>query len=290
MRIQRPWSVRHTWLTGIRSQRKIPSHNPIKMDGSTIKKRRLNGKKIRGHDYHSSSEEESALDTPEGQEPRQNAEQPGHVNNAEESAERSQEEAVDETGDDETEATDASSEADEDSDVDTGSRSEAKKRKRNDPDIFATSISKILGSKLTTSKRADPVLSRSKDASDASKQLTDTRLEARAKSKLREERRLALEKGRVKDVMGLQSTDTSTAEIMEEEKRLRKTAQRGVIKLFNAVRAAQIKGEEAAREARTTGIVGMTNRKERVNEMSKKGFLELIAAGGKKPSGPTEAT
>ena len=30
----------------------------------------------------------------------------------------------------------------------------------NDPDAFATSISKILGSKLSTSKRADPVLSR----------------------------------------------------------------------------------------------------------------------------------
>ncbi|KAF2229255.1 Rrp15p-domain-containing protein, partial [Viridothelium virens] len=189
---------------------------------------------------------------------------------------------MDEDVDVETEATDISSEADDYSDIGAAIQGEGRKRKRNDPDAFATSMSKILGSKLSTSKRADPVLSRSKEASDARKQLTDTRLEARAKTKLRDEKRAALEKGRVKDIMGLQSTDTSTADIVEEEKRLRKTAQRGVIKLFNAVRAAQIKGEEAAKEARNAGVVGMSNREERVNEMSKKGFLELIAAGGKK--------
>jgi len=72
---------------------------------------------------------------------------------------------------------------------------------------------------------------------------------------------------------------------MELEKRLRKTAQRGVVKLFNAVRAAQVKGEEAAREARAKGLVGQGRREEKVNEMSKKGFLDLIAGGG----GPLKA-
>jgi hypothetical protein len=78
---------------------------------------------------------------------------------------------------------------------------------------------------------------------------------------------------------------------MELEKRLRKTAQRGVVKLFNAVRAAQIKGEEAAREARAKGLIGHGRREEKVNEMSKKGFLDLIAGGdgGLKNSGIEEA-
>ena len=44
--------------------------------------------------------------------------------------------------------------------------------------------------------------------------------------------------------------------------------------------AAQIKGEEAAKEARKKGLVGYGRREEKVNEMSKKGFLELIAGGG----------
>ncbi|EON62998.1 hypothetical protein W97_02224 [Coniosporium apollinis CBS 100218] len=168
------------------------------------------------------------------------------------------------------------------SESETSTNAPSKKRKRNDPDAFATSMSKILGSKLTTSKRSDPILSRSKDASTASKELQDAKLEAKARHKIRQDKKDALEKGRVKDVMGLQTPGTSTAEIVEEERRLKKTAQRGVVKLFNAVRAAQVKGEEAARDAKKSGVVGVGKREERVNEMSKQGFLDLITSGGAK--------
>ncbi|RFU31529.1 hypothetical protein B7463_g4816, partial [Scytalidium lignicola] len=198
----------------------------------------------------------------------------------------------------ESEVTDASNsdseEEDEDEDdSDTNSNPNLiKKRKRNDPETFATSMSKILGSKLSTSKRSDPVLSRSAAAIQASKEITDSALEKKAKHKLREERKAALDKGRVRDVLGASTTfDTahgseggetqrSVSETMEVEKRLRKTAQRGVVKLFNAVRAAQIKGEEAAKEARAKGVVSQGRREEKINEMSKKGFLDLIAGGG----------
>ncbi|KAJ9660590.1 pre-60S ribosomal particles component [Coniosporium apollinis] len=176
------------------------------------------------------------------------------------------------------------------SESETSTNAPSKKRKRNDPDAFATSMSKILGSKLTTSKRSDPILSRSKDASTASKELQDAKLEAKARHKIRQDKKDALEKGRVKDVMGLQTPGTPTAEIVEEERRLKKTAQRGVVKLFNAVRAAQVKGEEAAREAKKSGVVGVGKREERVNEMSKQGFLDLITGGGaKKMATPQEA-
>lgn len=175
------------------------------------------------------------------------------------------------------------------SDAGSGNAKNRNKKKRNDPDAFATSMQKILGSKLTTTKRADPILSRSKIAHDAGKGIADAKLEAKAKGKMRDEKKAQLEKGRVKDVMGLQTTDISTQQIQEEEKRLKKTAQRGVVKLFNAVRAAQVKGEQAAREAKKTGVVGMDKREEKVTEMSKKGFLELIAGGGKKTAAPAEA-
>ena len=52
------------------------------------------------------------------------------------------------------------------------------------------------------SKRNDPVLSRSVTALQASKEITDQALEKKARHKLREERRAALDKGRVKDVLG----------------------------------------------------------------------------------------
>jgi hypothetical protein len=200
--------------------------------------------------------------------------------------------ALDEAGLEE-EVTDASN-----SDSESGSEDEddenenpnlIRKRKRNDSEAFATSMSKILGSKLSTSKRSDPVLSRSANALQASKEIMDLALEKKAKQKLRAEKREALDKGRVKDVLGTSTAldaanergDGQTVqETMELEKKLRKTAQRGVVKLFNAVRAAQIKGEEAARESRTSGLVGQGRREEKVNEMSKKGFLDLIAGGG----------
>jgi hypothetical protein len=188
-----------------------------------------------------------------------------------------------------TDASNSDSSSEDDSNEETNSNPNLS-RKRNDPEAFATSMSKILGSKLSTSKRSDPVLSRSIDAITTSKEITEMALEKKAKHKLKEEKRAALEKGRVKDVLGASTAfdaangkeegGPSVQEIMQLEKRLRKTAQRGVVKLFNAVRAAQVKGEEAAREARNKGIVGQGRREEKINEMSKKGFLELIAGGG----------
>lgn len=193
---------------------------------------------------------------------------------------------VDEVSDEDDFEGDGEADSGSDSDdaiSETTSTASTQRRKRNDPSRFATSISKILDSKLTTTKRADPVLARSKTATEASQDLAESKLEAKAKRKLRDDKKNAMERGRVKDVMGLESTDVSTAEIAEHEKRLRKMAQRGVVKLFNAVRAAQVKGEEATRDVKSVDgpghLVGADRRTERVNEMSKKGFLDMLAAG-----------
>ncbi|KAL8388123.1 hypothetical protein RB595_009441 [Gaeumannomyces hyphopodioides] len=172
-----------------------------------------------------------------------------------------------------------------------------KQSKRNDPAAFATSMSKILSTKLSSSRRADPVLARSAEAHEAARLAVDSGLEAKAHRKMAEQRRLALEKGRVRDVLVATNTNSvdgggkeeerygerrqaTTSEMLEAEKRLRKVAQRGVIKLFNAVRAAQVKAADAQRAVRAEGVVGMNRREEKVTEMTKKGFLDLIAAGG----------
>jgi fusion and transport protein UGO1 len=178
----------------------------------------------------------------------------------------------------------------EDSELSETSTTNARKvRKRNDPEAFATSMSKILGTKLTSQKRSEPILSRSKTAQETNKSLADHKLTLKANRAVIAEKKAAQEKGRVKDVLGLQKADVSTAEIVAEEKRLRRTAQKGVIKLFNAVRAAQVKGEQAEKEARQKGVVGLTKREEKVKEMSKQGFLDMIAGGGKKKEGSVEA-
>ncbi|KAF3479477.1 uncharacterized protein GIQ15_06453 [Arthroderma uncinatum] len=154
--------------------------------------------------------------------------------------------------------------------------------KRNDPTAFSTSISKILSTKLPTSARSDPLLSRSKVAAQTSADIANERLENRARAKLRAEKREELDRGRVRDVLGADRGEAG--ETAELEKRLRKVAQRGVVKLFNAVRAAQVRGEEVAREEKKNRLtVGMGEREKAVNEVSKQGFLDLINDLGSKP-------
>lgn len=242
-------------------------------DGLREKQPKRTKKMKRQHQYHSSSEES---DSPSDIEAETKAAQP----NPSDSDSNSESEAADLEASDPEEASDLEGES---------SAAPHAKRKRNDPAAFATSISKILSSKLTTTKRTDPVLARSASATAASSALLDARLASKARSKLREEKKAALDRGRVKDVLGVDTTETSSAAAVGAvEKRLKKTAQRGVIKLFNAVRAAQVKAEEAAREARKEGVVGMQKREERVVEMSKQGFLDMIASGGKKKEGSVE--
>jgi hypothetical protein len=202
-----------------------------------------------------------------------------------ETAQQEDDDDDDEEGQDEAGEGESDDDDDDDDEFDLGVDAPKTKSKRNDPTAFATSLSKILSTKLSASKRSDPVLSRSAAAHEASKAAVDIALEAKARRKLKEQKRVALEKGRVKDVL-VASVDESgepemtTSEILAIEKTLRKTAQRGVIRMFNAVRAAQVQAAEAERAARKEGIIGAKSREEKVNEMSKKGFLDLIASGG----------
>ncbi|RYP22012.1 hypothetical protein DL765_001918 [Monosporascus sp. GIB2] len=177
-----------------------------------------------------------------------------------------------------------------DSDADTTATSTVhNKSKRNDPSAFATSISKILSTKLSSGRRADPVLARSADAHQAAREAVDSALEAKARKQLREQKRLASEKGRVRDVLtgGGWGTEqgakgASVADAQAAERRLRKVAHRGVIVLFRAVREAQERAAQTEREARKEGVFGVKSREEKVSEMSRQGFLDLIASGGGK--------
>lgn len=199
--------------------------------------------------------------------------------------------------DDNDEFSELDDEAESDND-DDGRPRRGPKSKRSDPDAFANSLSKILSTKLSSSRRADPVLARSAEAHEASRKAVDSALEQKARKKLRDQKRLAMEKGRVRDVLVATNTTFSninpvtgeviteekygetTGEILETERRLRKVAQRGVVQLFNAFRTAQVKAAEAEKVTKKEGVLGVDRKKEKVTEMSKKGFLDLIASGG----------
>lgn len=207
-----------------------------------------------------------------------------------------------EADEDDEEEIDDDEDEEEDSELDIGDDEfdiegvEKKVKKRNDPSAFATSLSKILSTKLSTSKRSDPVLARSAEAHESSKAAIDSALEAKAKRQLRDQKRKAMEKGRVRDVLQTSQSeifdgepDMTTSDILALEAKLRKTAQRGVVKMFNAVRAAQVQSAEAEKKTRKDGVIGMGRRDEKINEMTKKGFLDLIAGGGLKKGTIEEA-
>ncbi|PKY03931.1 Rrp15p-domain-containing protein [Aspergillus campestris IBT 28561] len=186
--------------------------------------------------------------------------------------------------DDEEEISGSEQEDEDDADQTSGRRTVSK---RNDPTAFSTSMAKILSTKLPTSARADPVLSRSRTLEQSRTEHADEKLDLQARAKMRAEKREDMDRGRVRDVLGIKRG--AAGPVAEEEKRLRKVAQRGVIKLFNAVRAAQVRGEEAARLERKKGTVGMGEREKTVNEVSKQGFLELISGKKGKPLNIEEA-
>ena len=153
--------------------------------------------------------------------------------------------------------------------------------KRNDPDAFATSMSRILCSKLTTSQRSDPLLARSTNAAQTLSEINSQKLDQKAQRALVAAKRAAKEKGRIKDVLGLEDESVSTEAIVAEEKRLRRTAQKGVITLFNAFRNAQVKAEQTEQQAKRGSAMGAQKRVQETQDMSKQAFVDMIARGGK---------
>ena len=275
-----------------RTMSKIPPASQKKRkleDGMRGKTARPKKRIRKQQDYHSSEDESDASDTGFAQVDLKDPVEERTGSNAEVLGERlrkptqqSEDHSLVErssSSDEEDLDREEEGEEDEDDSDTVHHRKQKPTKKRNDPEAFSTSMAKILSTKLPQSARNDPVLSRSRDAVQTTSSMANERLERKAKAKLRAEKREEMERGRIKDVLGFESG--TTGEAVEEEKRLRKVAQRGVVKLFNAVRAAQVQADRAAKTEQKKGTVGIANREERVKEMSKQGFLDLIS-GNKK--------
>ena len=76
---------------------------------------------------------------------------------------------------------------------------------------------------------------------------------------LREEKTKVLEKWRVKGVVPMDG-DEVASNSLEPRERCKKTAQGGVVKLFNIARAAEIKLEEESRVVKSEEVVEIVNK------------------------------
>lgn len=178
--------------------------------------------------------------------------------------------------DDEIESESDERESDSDGDSDENSDSDddiPKKKKRKTDDgsaSFASAVTSIVASKLKAYDRTAPIMARNKVVM---KKLESDKLEAQAKRALLAEKKLLYDKHRVKNLL---PTDENVREILEHEKKLKKTAQKGVVKLFNAILATQVKTTQAISQEK----VGEVKKEELFNEMSKEKFLDMVQSAG----------
>lgn len=187
-----------------------------------------------------------------------------------------QDDSSDASGDDDSESEATGSEVDLESAEELDSDSVPKKKKRKTDDgsqQFANAFNAILGSKLKAHKRNDPIMARSKNVQ---KQLDSAKLEAKAKRQLLAEKKTLQDRHRVKNLLPSASEPERVRSMIEEEKKLKKVAQKGVVRLFNAVLLTQVKtSQEISGEK-----VGAVRKEELINEVSKEQFLDLVQAAG----------
>lgn len=161
----------------------------------------------------------------------------------------------------------------EDEDEEEGDNFPMKKKKTKTDDgseAFSLAVNAILGSKLKAYDRNEPILARNKKTL---KKLESDKLEAKAKRALLAEKRATYEKHRVKNLL---PSGDDAGKVLEKERRLKKIAQRGVVRLFNAVMATQIQTELEIRSE----LAGHARKEELMNEISKEKFLDLVQAAG----------
>ncbi|KAH3675503.1 hypothetical protein WICMUC_002694 [Wickerhamomyces mucosus] len=150
-----------------------------------------------------------------------------------------------------------------------------KKRKKNIDDgseSFANAVSAILGSKLKAYDRKDPILARSKQTI---KKAESEKLEAKARQELLSEKKKVYDKDRVKDL--LPKNNENARSILEHERKLKKIAQRGVIRLFNVIMSTQNKTNS---EASKTKVLGQDQKDKLITEISKENFFDLVKQAG----------
>lgn len=145
------------------------------------------------------------------------------------------------------------------------------KTKKNDSASFSNAVNSILNSHLKAYDRKDPILARQKKK--VIRKFEDEKLELKARKLLSLEKRARDEKARVADL--LPSNDDDVRAQLDYEKKLKKTAQRGVIQLFNAVLKTQVNTDkEMKKEAKLSD----SKKSELSNDISKEMFLDMVKA------------
>lgn len=145
---------------------------------------------------------------------------------------------------------------------------------------FSSAVNAILSSHLKAYDRKDPIMARNKKVL---KDNESSKLEYKAKKALVAEKKKLLTKTRKTDIIPIASDEHHTGEeireIIAKEARLRKVAQKGVVKLFNAILSTQVRTNKEVSD-NLSDIKNNQERKQLITEVSKEKFLDLVKAAG----------
>ncbi|CAI4868203.1 BBF_collapsed_G0058720.mRNA.1.CDS.1 [Saccharomyces cerevisiae] len=178
-----------------------------------------------------------------------------------------------------SEQSDAEEDDDEEEEDDDFPRKKKSKNSKHDDGStgFSAAVNAILSSHLKAYDRKDPIMARNKKVL---KQSESEKLEYKAKKALLAEKKKLLGKARKTDIIPIASGEDRSENIrkvLEKETALRKIAQKGAVKLFNAILATQVKTEKEVSE-NLSGIKNKEEKKELITEVSKEKFLDLVKA------------
>ncbi|AJW19685.1 Rrp15p [Saccharomyces cerevisiae YJM1342] len=180
--------------------------------------------------------------------------------------------------DDDEEEEDDDDDDEEEEDDDFPRKKKSKNSKHDDGSTgFSAAVNAILSSHLKAYDRKDPIMARNKKVL---KQSESEKLEYKAKKALLAEKKKLLAKARKTDIIPIASGEDRSENIrkvLEKETALRKIAQKGAVKLFNAILATQVKTEKEVSE-NLSGIKNKEEKKELITEVSKEKFLDLVKA------------
>ncbi|AJW06792.1 Rrp15p [Saccharomyces cerevisiae YJM1418] len=183
-----------------------------------------------------------------------------------------------EEDDDEEEEEEDDDDDEEEEDDDFPRKKKSKNSKHDDGSTgFSAAVNAILSSHLKAYDRKDPIMARNKKVL---KQSESEKLEYKAKKALLAEKKKLLGKARKTDIIPIASGEDRSENIrkvLEKETALRKIAQKGAVKLFNAILATQVKTEKEVSE-NLSGIKNKEEKKELITEVSKEKFLDLVKA------------
>lgn len=215
-------------------------------------------------------EKDTIMEGDEAEEDEQNSssdESSKIIDNEQSDAEEDDDEEEDDDDDDE-----------EEEDDDFPRKKKSKNSKHDDGSTgFSAAVNAILSSHLKAYDRKDPIMARNKKVL---KQSESEKLEYKAKKALLAEKKKLLGKARKTDIIPIASGEDRSENIrkvLEKETALRKIAQKGAVKLFNAILATQVKTEKEVSE-NLSGIKNKEEKKELITEVSKEKFLDLVKA------------